>query len=60
VTRRVELVWTVAEIRALGARGREGRRGVHDTRRAPVEVDVSSSPGRSRNARSARRERGVK
>jgi hypothetical protein len=32
-----------AEIRALGASSREGRRGVHDTRRASVEVDVGSS-----------------
>ena len=32
-----------AEIRALGASGREGQRGVYGTRRVPVEVDLGSA-----------------
>jgi hypothetical protein len=39
-----------AEIRTLGASGRESPRGVYDTRRAPVEVDVGSSVPPQRNA----------
>jgi hypothetical protein len=40
---RVALANLRAEIRALGASGRESRRGVCSTRSAPVEVDLGSA-----------------